>query len=136
MNSDLHAGYISLKSSYSVDDTLHRVDDLLAAKDITLFSVIDHSGEAKKVGTQMPNTKLLIFGNPKAGTPIMLAAPRSALDLPLKLLVSEDSTGTVWMTYNSPSYLRTRYNIPEELSKSLAVVEILAKQAGDVAEVI
>ena len=107
MNSNLDAGFIPLKSNHSVDDTVHRADDLVTAKGITRFAVVDHSGEAKKAGMQMLNTKLLIFGHPKAGTPVMLAPPSSALDLPLKLLVSEDSAGAVWLTYNSPSYLRT-----------------------------
>lgn len=130
MNLKVSAGLLSLKSSHSVDETVRRIEDLLNAKGVKLFAVIDHSGEAERAGLQMPNTKLLIFGHPKAGTPIMIAAPSSALDLPLKLLVSEDSSGNVWLSYSSPSYLQARHNIPEELMQVFAVVESLASEAG------
>lgn len=134
MKSSVSSGLITLNSSYSVEDTVRRIEDLLSAKGVTLFAIIDHSGEAEKAGLHMPNTKLLIFGNPKAGTPIMIAAPSAALDLPLKLLVSEDGARTVWITYSSPSYLQARHEIPEELMQTFAVVESLAKQAGCAAE--
>jgi uncharacterized protein (DUF302 family) len=92
--------------------------------------VIDHSGEAEKVGLKMPPTKLLIFGNPKSGTPLMLAAPSSAIDLPLKILVSEDATGKVQISYNSPAYLENRHGLPPELIPNIAIIEGLAAQAG------
>jgi uncharacterized protein (DUF302 family) len=123
-----------MKSSYSVDETLRRIKDLLTAKEVKLFAVIDHSGEAEKAGLQMPDTKLLIFGHPKAGTPIMIAAPSAALDLPLKLLVSQDIEGTVALSYSSPTYLQLRHNIPDELMQVFAVVESLARKASGAVE--
>lgn len=98
---------------------------------IKLFSLIDHSGEAEKVGLQMPPTKLLIFGNPKAGTPVMLSAPSIALDLPLKLLVWKDTGGKTWISYNSADYLRERHNVPEEFMKNLAAAVTLAEKASN-----
>lgn len=88
---------------------------LLQAKGVTLFALVDHSGEAAKIGMTTRPTKLLIFGNPKAGTPLMLAAPSSAIDLPLKLLVWEDEQGKVWLSYNSPEYLERRHGLPHGL---------------------
>ena len=114
-----------------MDQTVRKLEDVLKERGITLFAVIDHSGEAEKAGMRMPNTKLLIFGNPKAGTPIMIASPTAAIDLPLKILVSEDSTGDVWLSYNSTSYLEVRHGLSQELAKSIAVVEVLAKIAGE-----
>ena len=98
-------GIVNIPSKHSVDETVDRLKNILRSKEITLFALIDHSGEAAKVGMKMPPTKLLIFGNPKGGTPLMLAAPSIALDLPLKILVSEDAQGKVWLSYNSPAYL-------------------------------
>jgi uncharacterized protein (DUF302 family) len=92
--------------------------------------LVDHSGEAEKVGMTMPPTRLLIFGSPKAGTPLMLAAPSIAIDLPLKILVWEDGAGKVWISYNSPDYLRERHGLPRELLANIAVVETLAAKAG------
>ena len=96
-----------------------------------MFALIDHSGEAEKVGLKMPPTKLLIFGNPKAGTPLMLASPSSAIDLPLKILVWEDAQGKTWLSYNSPEYLRERHGLPQELMQNIAIIETLATKAGD-----
>ena len=79
------AGIINIPSNHSVDETVDRLENILQSKEITLFALVDHSGEAAKVGMKMPPTKLLIFGNPKGGTPLMLAAPSIALDLPLKI---------------------------------------------------
>src|ERR1700721_2372113 len=104
-------GIVDTASHHTVDQTVERLKGILSAKGVTLFALIDHSGEAEKVGLKMRPTKLLIFGNPKAGTPLMLAAPTSAIDLPLKILVSEDSKGMVWISYNSPEYLRERHGI-------------------------
>jgi uncharacterized protein (DUF302 family) len=125
------AGIIDKPSKHSVDQTVDRLKDMLKAKGVTLFALIDHSGEAKKVGMTMRPTKLLIFGSPKAGTPLMLAAPRIALDLPLKILVWEDGEGKVWLSYNSPEYLRERYGLPKDLVQNTAVVETLATKAGE-----
>jgi uncharacterized protein (DUF302 family) len=98
---------------------------------VTLFAEIDHSGEAAKVGLKMPDTKLLIFGNPKAGTPLMLAAPSTAIDLPLKILVREDGQGRVWVSYSSPDYLQERHGFQRELLQNVAVVEMLATKAAE-----
>jgi uncharacterized protein (DUF302 family) len=127
-------GIVDLPSHHSVDETVERLKAILHAKGVTLFAIIDHSGEAEKAGIKMPPTKLLIFGNPKAGTPLMLAAPSSAIDLPLKILVWQDArenaAGTVWISYNSPAYLAKRHGLPPELIPNIAVIEGLAAQAG------
>jgi uncharacterized protein (DUF302 family) len=123
-------GIVNLASHHCVHETVERLKSILHAKGVTLFAIIDHSGEAEKAGIKMPPTKLLIFGNPTAGTPLMLAAPRSAIDLPLKILVWEDATGNVWISYNSPSYLAKRHGLPPELISNIAAIEGLAAQAG------
>jgi uncharacterized protein (DUF302 family) len=124
-------GIIDTPSNHSVDQTVERLKGILQAKGVTLFALVDHSGEAEKVGMKMPPTKLLIFGSPKAGTPLMLAAPSIAIDLPLKVLVWEDAHGKVWVTYNSPGYLQERHNLPPELLQNIAVVEVLAAKAAE-----
>ncbi|HWY41435.1 MAG TPA: DUF302 domain-containing protein [Chthoniobacterales bacterium] len=124
-------GLIDLPSKHSVDETLHRLRGILAAKNITLFSVVDHSGEAAKVGMKMLPTKLVIFGNPKAGTPVMIVSPSSAIDLPLKILIWEDDHGKVWITYNSPAYLQQRHNVPAEVLPNISVIEALAKAVAE-----
>jgi uncharacterized protein (DUF302 family) len=123
-------GLIDIPSNHSVDETVTKLEGILQAKGITLFALVDHSGEAAKAGMKMRPTKLLIFGNPRAGTPVMLAAPSSAIDLPLKILVWEDNQGKVWVTYNSPTYLQTRHNMPADLLQNIAVIEPLAKTAA------
>lgn len=124
-------GIVSKLSLHSVDETVEKLKSLLQAKGVTLFVLVDHSGEAAKVGMSMRPTKLLIFGNPKAGTPLMLAAPSSAIDLPLKILVSEDASGKVWISYNSLAFLKERHGLPQELLPNLAVVETVAAKAGE-----
>jgi uncharacterized protein (DUF302 family) len=124
-------GIINLPSNHSVDETVKKLQGILQAKGVTLFALVDHSGEAEKVGMKMRPTKLLIFGSPKAGTPLMLAAPSIAIDLPLKILVSEDAVGKVWVSYNSPAYLQQRHGVPQELLQNIAVVETLATKAGE-----
>lgn len=124
-------GIVDTPSNYSVDQTVARLKRILEAKGVTLFALVDHSGEAAKAGMKMPSTKLLIFGSPTAGTPVMLAAPSSAIDLPLKILIREDDRGKVWTSYNSPAYLQERHGIPQELLKNIAVVETLATKAGE-----
>jgi uncharacterized protein (DUF302 family) len=122
-------GIIKEPSNHSVDQTVDRLKRLLQSQGVTLFALIDHSGEAEKVGMAMRPTKLLIFGNPKAGTPLMLAAPSIAIDLPLKILVWEDSEGQVWVSYNSPEYLKQRHGLPEDLLPNIAVVQALVSKA-------
>ena len=124
-------GIIDILSNHPVDQTVERLKGILQAKGVALFALVDHSGEAEKAGMKMPNTKLLIFGNPKAGTPVMLAAPTIAIDLPLKILVREDSGGKVWISYNSPAYLQERHNVPQELIENISVVETLAAKGGE-----
>ena len=125
------AGIIDKPSNHSVEQTVDKLKNILQSKGVTLFALIDHSGEAEKIGMKMPSTKLLIFGNPKAGTPLMLAAPSSAIDLPLKILIWEDARGKVWVTYNSPVYLQERHSLPPELLQNIAVVETLATKAAE-----
>jgi|SRR5580692_8101222 uncharacterized protein (DUF302 family) len=124
-------GIIDTPSNHTVDQTVERLKAILSAKGVTLFALIDHSGEAEKVGMKMRPTKLLIFGSPKAGTPVMLAAPSIALDLPLKILVWEDSQGKGWVSYNSPEYLRERHSVPPELLQSIAAAGTLAAKAAE-----
>jgi len=123
-------GIFSAKSKYSVDESVERLKKALAAKGVTVFAVVDHSGEAAKVGMKMPATKLVIFGSPKGGTPLMLAAPSVAIDLPLKILIAEDAAGATWISYNSAEYLRERHGFPEELVGNIAVVGKFAEAAG------
>jgi uncharacterized protein (DUF302 family)/uncharacterized membrane protein YidH (DUF202 family) len=118
-------------SNHSVDETVARLQSILQTKGVKLFTTVDHSGEAASAGLKMPPTKLLIFGNPKAGTPLMLASPSVALDLPLKILVAEDVAGKVWISYNAPAYLQARHNLPPELLPNIAVIEALAASAAE-----
>ena len=131
MTPNRDTGIIDTPSNHSVDETVERLKGILQARGVTLFALVDHSGEAEKVGLKMPPTKLLIFGSPKTGTPVMLAAPSSAIDLPLKILIWEDAQGKVRASYNSPDYLQERHGIPQELLENITVVETLAATAGE-----
>lgn len=122
-------GIITHPSPYPVPETLDRLESILRAKNITIFARIDHSGEAAKVGLAMPPTQLLIFGNPKGGTPIMLAAPLSAIDLPLKALAWQDRASKVWLSFNDPHSLQSRYDLSDEVLQPIAGIEILIQQA-------
>jgi uncharacterized protein (DUF302 family) len=122
-------GLIRVASHYAIDETVQRLQESFAQKGLQIFAVIDHSGEAEKVGLKMAPTKVLIFGSPKAGTPLMVAAPSLAIDLPLKALVAEDPEGKVTVTYNDPEYLRTRHGFPAELTKNLAGAGALITKA-------
>ena len=124
-------GIISAPRNYSVDQTVEMLKGILKAKGVILFALIDYSGEAEKAGMKMPTTKLLIFGSPKAGTPLMLAVPSIAIDLPLKILIWEDIQGKVWLSYNSPAYLQGRYSLPPELMQTIAGVETLAAKVAE-----
>ncbi len=130
--SDMSAqnGIVTIPADKPVDEIVSSLQRMLTEKGVKLFAVIDHSGEAKEAGLEMPNTKLLIFGNPRAGTPLMLAQPTIALDLPLKILVSEDRNGRVWITYNSPAYLSKRHDLSPDLAAPLAAVEAIAANAS------
>jgi len=130
MSTTADNGFVSVPSSHSVDETAKKLKGILQAKGVALFAFIDHSGEAEKVGMKMRPTKLLIFGSPRAGTPLMLAAPSSAIDLPLKILIWQDEAGKVWLSYNDPDYLARRHGIPKDLLPNIAVVQTLAANAG------
>jgi uncharacterized protein (DUF302 family)/uncharacterized membrane protein YidH (DUF202 family) len=131
MTSNSDNGIVTIPARQSVDQTVGKLQEILQAKGVKVFALVDHSGEAEKAGLQMRSTKLLIFGNPKAGTPVMIASPGSAIDLPLKILVWEDDGGKVWISYNSPAYLQTRHGFPRELVQNIAVVEKLAESAAE-----
>ena len=115
-------GIVRLPSNHSVDEAVAKLQGIL---------VVDHSGEAANAGLKMLNTKLLIFGSPKAGTPLMLSTPSVALDLPLKILVAEDDAGKTWILYNAPAYLQARHGLPADLLPNIAVIEALAAKAAD-----
>jgi len=124
-------GFISKPSQHSVDETVEKLKGILQSKGIQLFALVDHSGEAAKAGLKMRPTKLLIFGDPKAGTPLMLAAPSAAIDLPLKILVWEDPAGRVWLSFNAPEYLQKRHGFPANLIQNIAAAGLLAAKAGE-----
>jgi uncharacterized protein (DUF302 family) len=123
-------GMITKSANCTVEEAVHKIKSLLVIRGITLFVVIDHSGEAEGVGMKMPDTKLLIFGNPKGGTPLMLASPSVAIDLPLKLLVSEEANGRCSITYNGPQYLQKRHDLSNDLIQNIAIIEALATEAA------
>jgi len=124
-------GLIHLVSQHSVEDTMQRLEELLKQKGVTVFACIDHSGEAAKVGLDLRPTKLLVFGNPNSGTPLMQAAPTAAIDLPLKALIWQDADGKVWLTYNDAAYVQRRHALSEEFLPNIAGVSaLLAKAAG------
>lgn len=122
-------GLVRISSPYSGEETLKRLQQILQQKGVQVFALIDHSGEAAKIGMTMPPTKVLIFGSPKAGTPLVLAAPTLAIDLPLKALIAEDTNGKVSVIYNAPEYLRDRHGFPEDLIKNISAVGGLIAKA-------
>jgi uncharacterized protein (DUF302 family) len=122
-------GLVRVPSRYPVEETVQRLQTTFASKGLQVFALIDHSGEAAKVGLKMRPTKLLIFGSPKGGTPLMVAAPSLAIDLPMKALVAEDENGKVWLTYNDPEYLKERHGVPEDLIRNLAGAGPLMEKA-------
>ena len=124
-------GIVNKPSKHSVDDTLGKLQNTLEAKGIAVFALIDHSGEAAKVGMKMRPTKLLIFGNPKGGTPLMLAAPSIAIDLPLKILIWQDDQEKVWVSYNTPEYLAERHGLPPHLAQNIGFIETLAANVAE-----
>jgi len=131
MTSNRDTGIVSISSNHTVDRTVEKLEAILQAKGVKLFALIDHSGEAEKAGMKMRPTKLLIFGNPKAGTPLMVASPGIAIDLPLRILVAEGDDGKVEVSWNSPGYLQARHNLPTELVQNIAVAEALAAKAAE-----
>jgi uncharacterized protein (DUF302 family) len=125
----MERGIIDVPSRYSVPETLERLEAILKEKGITVFALVDHSGEAEKSGLKMRPTQLLIFGSPKGGTPLMVAAPRLAIDLPLKALAWQDEQGQVWLSYNSAEYLQQRHGFPTELMRNIAGIGALIQTA-------
>ena len=131
MDKAMNNGIVDKPTNHSVDETVEKLKGILQSKGVALFATVDHSGEAAKVGMKMPPTKLLIFGSPKAGTPLMLASPSVAIDLPLKILIWEDAQGKAWVSYNSPPYLQQRHGIPAQLMQNIAIIEALAAKAAE-----
>jgi uncharacterized protein (DUF302 family) len=131
MTSNQDNGIVTIPCHHPVGQTVERLEENLKAKGIQLFALVDHSGEAEKAGMQMPPTKLLIFGNPKAGTPLMIVSPTIAIDLPLKILVWEDAGGKAWISYNSPVYLTARHGLADSFAQNISVVETIASAAAE-----
>jgi uncharacterized protein (DUF302 family) len=127
--STLDNGMAHVSSPYPVPEAVRRVEALIVARGLSVLTRVDHSGDAAKVGLTMRPTELLIFGNPQAGTPLMVASPTLAIDLPLKVLVWEDGGGKVWISYNTPEYLRERHNIPEALLPNISGVRSIVEEA-------
>jgi uncharacterized protein (DUF302 family) len=125
------SGIVAIRSHRSVEQIVAKIEQMLQARGIKLFALVDHSGEAEKAGITMRPTKLLLFGHPKSGTPLMRASPSVAIDLPLKILISEDSEGRAWISYNSPAYLQARHNLPQDLLQNITVVAALAASAAE-----
>lgn len=123
-------GIVTQTANRTVEEAVSKIKSLLVGRGITLFAVIDHSGEAEAAGMRMPDTKLLMFGNPKGGTPLMLAAPSVAIDLPLKLLVAANAAGGCSISYNSPQYLQHRHGLPMDLIQNIAIIEALATEVA------
>jgi uncharacterized protein (DUF302 family) len=121
-------GIITSQSRYPFAETVARLQSMLKDKGIKLFAIIDHSGEAASAGLTMPPTQVLVFGNPKGGTPLMLAAPSTAIDLPLKILVAEDADGKAWLSWIDPAYLQQRHGFPKELTANIGAAGMLASQ--------
>ena len=122
-------GLLHVASPHSVPETLNRLESVLQSHGLTVFARVNHSAEAQEVGLTMRPTSLLIFGSPKVGTPLMIARPGIAIDLPLKALAWEDASGKVWLSYNSPQYLKERHGLPEDLLKNIAGIGPLIHQA-------
>ena len=121
-------GLITRPSPYTVPETLDRLEAILRARNVKVFTRVDHSDEAEKTGLHMPPTQLLIFGNPKGGTPVMLANPLSAIDLPLKALAWQDAEGKVWLSWNDPQYLKSRYSLPDDVLGPITAATTLVQQ--------
>jgi uncharacterized protein (DUF302 family) len=122
-------GMVHLSSPYTVTETLARLETIVQTKGLAILARIDHSGDAAKAGLQMPPAKLLIFGNAKSGTPLMIASPSVAIDLPLKALIWQDDDGKVWLSYNSPEYLMERHAITEDLLQNIAGIGPICAEA-------
>jgi uncharacterized protein (DUF302 family) len=125
MDTHTDSGLVTVASPHAFDETMTKLQALLREKGLAIFAIVDHSGEAAKVGLAMPPTQLVIFGSPRAGTPLMLASPDIAIDLPLKILVREGADGRVQVVWNAPAYLQARHRLPDDLAGPLAAVQAL-----------
>lgn len=123
-------GVVQVISAHSFADTFERLKSVVMSHGLTVFATINFSDDAEHAGLKMNPARLLIFGNPKAGTPLMIAAPTLALDFPLKVLVSQDENRKVWVSYNSPLYLKERHNIPDELLKNISGIVSIVDSAA------
>lgn len=119
-----------LPTQHTVAEVLSRVQSLARARGLTVFAQIDFSGDAERSGLSMLPSGLVILGNPKAGTPLMVAAPTVAIDLPLKILTWHDAEGRSWVAYNEPEYLQARHGFPAALEKNIAALGALAQAAA------
>jgi len=128
-NAKTPQGIVSKPSRHSVQDTLSNLESTVRSRGLTVFRVIDHSGEAARVGLKMRESKLLLFGNPKLGGPLMIASPLLGLDLPLKALVWKDDKENVWVSYNSVPYLASRYSISDDLIKNISGIDAVIDAA-------
>ena len=124
------SGVVSRRSPLPVAETVDRLATAIRAAGAKLFVVVDHSGEAQRVGMALRDTKLLVFGNPAGGTPAMVASPLAALDLPLKILVWMDDDGAVWMSYLDAAWLAARHGLVSELAAPLSAVDGLTTQVA------
>ena len=122
-------GVISRPSPYPVDETIRRLDEVVRSKGLTVFARIDHRGGAREVGLDMQDEQVLIFGNPRGGTPLMATRPLVGLDLPLRVLVWRASDGRVWASYQDSAFIVRRYGLPEVLEKNLAGLATLVELA-------
>ena len=123
-------GVVQVPSEHSFKETFERLKSIVLSHGLTIFATINFSEDAAQAGLKMNPTRLLVFGNPKAGTPLMIASPTLAIDFPLKALVSQDENGKVWVSYNSPLYLKERHNIPGELLKNIEGIVAIAESSA------
>jgi uncharacterized protein (DUF302 family) len=130
MGFEIGHGIERVASAHQFAAVVEKLESILKSKGLIIFAKIDFSGDAQRAGLQMPPTQMLIFGHPKAGTPLMVAVPGSALDLPLKILISQDAAGRVWLSYNTPEYLAERHGLPPELVKNIVGIRALAQAAA------
>ncbi len=129
MTSGVSNGLIHLRCPYSAEQTMDRLEGIVKSMGISILGKVDHAEHAAQVGLKMNPSALLIFGNPKAGTPLMVASPTAAIDLPLKALVWEDAEGEVWLTYNSPEYFTERHGLPKDLMQNINSIKALCEEA-------
>ena len=125
------SGVVDVASNHSVVETIDRLDSLVRSSGLLVFARIDFSGDAGRAGLTLGPMQMLIFGNPRAGTPLLVASPRTGLDLPLKALAWQDAAGEVWVSFNDPDYVAGRHGLREDLARNIAAAgALIAKAAG------